>query len=109
MDASGNPVRQGTLHRNALRGFAMNQVDLAVHRDITLSGMAIQLRVESFNLFNRASFAQPTNSLSSGLFGQPTRTLAFGLGAGGVVGGGLSPLYQVGGPRSIQLAVRLQF
>jgi hypothetical protein len=109
MDASGNPVRQGTLQRNALRGFAMNQVDLAVHRDIRLSGMAIQLRVESFNLFNRASFAQPTNSMSSGLFGQPTRTLAFGLGAGGVVGGGLSPLYQVGGPRSIQLAARLQF
>lgn len=109
MDASGNPQRQGTLQRNALRGFSMNQVDLAVHRDIRLSGMAIQLRVESFNLFNRASFAQPTNSMSSGLFGQPTRTLAFGLGAGGVVGGGLSPLYQVGGPRSIQLAARLQF
>jgi len=30
------------------------------------------------------------------------------LGAGGQ-SGGLSPLYQIGGPRSIQLAVRLQF
>ena len=35
--------------------------------------------------------------------------LASSLGAGGVAGGGFSPLYQVGGARSIQLAVRLQF
>jgi hypothetical protein len=30
------------------------------------------------------------------------------LGSGGA-NGGLSPLYQIGGPRSIQLALRLQF
>ncbi len=30
------------------------------------------------------------------------------LGSGGV-NGGLSPLYQIGGPRSLQLAVKLQF
>lgn len=109
LDATGNPLRQGTLGRNALRGFAMYQVDLAVHRNIRLKDVDLQFRVESFNVFNRTSFAQPTNAMSSGLFGQPTRTLASGLGAGGVVGGGLSPLYQVGGPRSIQLAARLQF
>jgi hypothetical protein len=109
LDANGNPLRQGTLGRNALRGLEMWQVDLAVHRAIRLNGMDLELRVESFNLFNRASFAQPTNAMSSGMFGQPTRTLASGLGAGGVVGGGLSPLYQVGGPRSIQLAARLEF
>jgi hypothetical protein len=108
-DATGNPLRQGTLGRNALRGFAMWQVDIAVHRNIRMGGVDLQLRVESFNVFNRTSFAQPTNAMSSGIFGQPSRTLASGLGAGGVVGGGLSPLYQVGGPRSIQLAARLQF
>jgi Carboxypeptidase regulatory-like domain/TonB dependent receptor len=108
-DASGNPLRQGTLGRNALRGFAMWQVDFAVHRNVRLGGLDLQFRVESFNVLNRSTFAQPTNAMSSGLFGQPTRTLASGLGGGGVVGGGLSPLYQVGGPRSIQLAARLQF
>ena len=110
LDASGNPVRQGTLGRNALRGFGMSQVDFAVRRDIPLSsGVRLQLSAEAFNLFNQVNLGLPTNSLSSGLFGQPTHTLAPSLGAGGVAGGGFSPIYQVGGPRSIQLALRLQF
>jgi len=110
LDASGNPLRQGTLDRNALRGFGMSQVDLAVRRDIRLGGGTnLQLSVEAFNLFNQVNFGLPTNTLSSGLFGQPTQTLAPSLAAGGVAGGGFSPLYQVGGPRSIQLALRLQF
>ena len=109
-DASGNPLRQGTLGRNGLRGFAMNQLDLAVRRDIPIGEkMNVQLRAEAFNLFNRVSFGLPTNTLNSGLFGQPTKTLASSLGQGGVAGGGFSPLYQVGGPRSIQLAIKLQF
>jgi len=110
LDAANNPLRQGTLGRNALRGFAMSQVDLAVRRDIPLgSGANLQLRVEAFNLFNQDSFGAPTNTLTSGLFGQTTRTLATSLGAGGVAGGGFSPLYQVGSPRSVQLALKLQF
>jgi hypothetical protein len=110
VDATGEPLRQGTLARNALRGFGMSQVDLAVRRDIRLSSATrLELRAEVFNLFDRVSLGSPTNTLASGLFGQSTRTLASSLGGGGVVGGGLSPLYQVGGPRSVQLAARLQF
>jgi hypothetical protein len=61
LDASGNnPLRQGTLERNALRGFAMSQVDLAVHRDIPLGrGTKIQLRVEVFNLFDQVRLRPP--------------------------------------------------
>jgi hypothetical protein len=110
VDANRMPQRQGTLGRNALRGFAMSQVDLAVRRDIRVrSGANIQLRAEAFNLFNQVNLGSPTNTLSSGLFGQATRSLASSLGGRGVTGGGLSPLYQVGGPRSIQLAIRFQF
>jgi hypothetical protein len=46
--------------------------------------------------------------LHSRLFGLSTQTLARSLGTGGI-NGGLSPLYQVGGPRSVQLALRLSF
>jgi hypothetical protein len=46
--------------------------------------------------------------LSSSLFGQSTQMLGRSLGNGGI-NGGLSPLYQIGGPRSIQLALKLQF
>jgi hypothetical protein len=111
LDSMRNPLRQGTLGRNALRGFAMSQVDFAVRRDFPLrSDVSLQLRAEAFNLFNQVNFGLPTNTLSSGsLFGQPTQTLASSLGAGGVAGGGFIPIYQVGGPRSFQLAVRLQF
>jgi len=110
LDASGNPLHQGTSDRNALRGFGMSQVDLAVRRDIRFGGgMNLLLSAEAFNLFNQLNFGLPTNTLSSGLFGQPTQTLAPSLAAGGVAGGGFSPLYQVGGPRSIQLALRFQF
>jgi hypothetical protein len=110
VDAAGNPLRQGTLERNALRGFPMSQIDLAVRRAIALGrGTNLQLRAEIFNLFNQVSFGAPTNTLSSGLFGQATRTLSSSLGAGGVAGGGFSPLYQVGGPRSVQLAIKIQF
>jgi hypothetical protein len=111
LDSMRNPLRQGTLGRNALRGFAMSQVDFAVRRDFPLrSDVSLQLRAEAFNLFNQVNFGLPTNTLGSGsLFGQPTQTLASSLGAGGVAGGGFSPLYQVGGPRSFRLAVRLQF
>src|SRR5262249_18824766 len=100
-DASGNPLRQGTLGRNALRGFAMSQVDLAVRRDAPLGGgVNPQLRAEAFNLFDQVSVGLPTNTLGSGLFGQATRTLASSLGAGGVAGGGFSPLYQLSMSRS---------
>jgi len=47
-------------------------------------------------------------NLSSGLFGQSTQMLGRSLGTGGQVGG-LNPMYQIGGPRSVQLALRFLF
>ncbi|HLL76336.1 MAG TPA: carboxypeptidase-like regulatory domain-containing protein [Pyrinomonadaceae bacterium] len=103
------PGRQGTLGRNSLRGFGFSQVDLAVRRRFALSERAgLQLRAEFFNALNRPNFGDPVNELGSRLFGEPIQTLGRSLGTGGV-NGGLSPLYQIGGPRSIQLALRLDF
>ena len=42
--------------------------------------------------------------MTSPPFGQSTQVLNNYLGSGG-----LDPLYQIGGPRSIQLALKLQF
>jgi hypothetical protein len=94
---------QGTLPRNALRGFGASQVDLALRRDVRLHGRArLQLRAELFNLFDQASFGNPTASITSPLFGRATAVLNRSLS-------GLSPLYETGGPRSTQLAVKLLF
>ena len=101
--------QQGSLGRNALRGFGMSQLDLAVRRQFVLGESArLQVRAEFFNVFNHPNFGDPVGDLNNRLFGQSVQTLARSLGTGGV-NGGLSPLYQVGGPRSVQLALRLSF
>lgn len=101
--------RQGTLGRNALRGFPLWQADCALRRQFSLSErLKLQFRSEFFNLFNHPNFADPRKSLTDPLFGRSTSLLNRGLGTAGA-GGGLNPLYQVGGPRSIQLVVKIMF
>jgi hypothetical protein len=100
---------QGDLGRNALRGFDATQVDLTLRRQFKLHDrLALQARADVFNIFNHPNFGPPTNYLSSPLFGQSTQMLGASLGSGGQ-NGGLNPLYQIGGPRSVQLALKLQF
>jgi hypothetical protein len=100
---------QGNLGRNVLRGFGASQADIAVQRRFHVSHSAgLMFRAEMFNVFNHANFGSPIGDLSSPLFGRSTQTLASSLGTGGA-NGGLNPLYQIGGPRSIQLALKLQF
>jgi hypothetical protein len=59
------------------------------------------------NVVTLPNFGSPINYLSSP-HGQSTQMLANYLGSGGQ-SGGLNPLYQIGGPRSIELALKLQF
>jgi hypothetical protein len=101
--------QQGDFGRNVLRGFGATQVDLALQRQFHLTErVGLTFRSEFFNIFNHPNFGSPNNSLTSPLFGQSTQTLASFLGSGGA-NGGFSPLYQIGGPRSIQFALKLQF
>ena len=100
--------QQGNFGRNVLRGFAASQANVAVQRQFQAPGrMRLRFRAEFFNILNQANFGSPTSDLTSPLFGYSTQTLANGLGSGGA-NGGFSPLYQIGGPRSIQLALRLR-
>jgi hypothetical protein len=101
--------QQGDFGRNVLRGFVATQFDVALQRHFHLTEkVALRFRSEFFNIFNHPNFGNPNNNLSSPLFGYSTQTLASSLGSGGA-NGGLHPLYQIGGPRSIQLALKLQF
>ena len=98
---------QGNLGRNALRGFSLNQMDFALRRQFNFTERVnLQFRVEAFNLFNHPNFALPENSLTNVNFGRATRTLGTSLSSSGA---GLSPLFQIGGPRSMQFALRLGF
>ena len=121
LDDDFNAKRQGTLGRNVLRGFPVNQVDLAFRRQFNLTGkggegIRLQLRAEFFNIFNHPNFGDPgagqqgfgTNLISNPDFGRSTSMLGRSLGGGGA-SGGYNPLYQIGGPRSIQLALKVLF
>src|SRR6267154_1874511 len=101
--------QQGNFGRNVLRGFGAWQADLALQRQFHVTErFGLRFRTEFFNIFNHPNFGSPTNTLRSALFGKSTQTLASSLGSGGA-NGGFNPLYQIGGPRSIQMALRLQF
>jgi Carboxypeptidase regulatory-like domain/TonB dependent receptor len=100
---------QGNLGRNALNGFGATQVDLTLRRQFKLhERLSLQARADLFNIFNHPNFGPPVNYMTSPLFGQATQMLGASLGAGGQTGG-LNPLYQIGGPRSAQLALKLMF
>jgi hypothetical protein len=100
---------QGNLGRNVVNGFGATEVDLALRRQFRLrEGVSLQARADFFNIFNHPNFGPPTSYLTSPLFGQATQMLGASLGSGGQ-NGGLNPLYQIGGPRSVQLALKLLF
>ncbi|MBC7900503.1 MAG: TonB-dependent receptor [Saprospiraceae bacterium] len=97
----------GNAGRNLLRGPNFAQVDASLFKNTRLSERAsLQLRLEVFNLFNFANYADPSGGLScSGSvgncasFGQSFSTV-------GNLNGGLLGF---GGPRQIQLSARFNF
>jgi outer membrane receptor protein involved in Fe transport len=94
---------QGTLRRNALRGFPLWQLDMSLRRQFNVAeGTNLQLKIDAFNIFNHANFANPPGTLTDANFGLATQMF-------GRTIRGSSPLYQVGGPRSLQLALKLNF
>ncbi len=105
------PLRQGNLGRNALRGFGATQWDFAVHRDFPIrESLKLQFRAEMFNVLNYPNFGPPVADLSNTTqFGQSIQMLGQSLAGTNLGGGGFNPLYQLGGPRSIQFALKLSF
>ena len=112
-------LEQGNFGRNVLRGFGATQADVGLQRQFHLTEkLGLRFRSEFFNIFNHPNFGNPNNTLAcprttavctgNPLFGHSTQTLASSLGSGGA-NGGFNPLYQIGSPRSIQLALKLQF
>jgi hypothetical protein len=94
---------QGDLGRNVLRGFGLSQMDLAFRRQFNLTEQIhLQFRAEAFNALDHANFGSVGNQLNSETFGWAQSMF------GGAYGG-MSALYQIGGPRSLQFSLKLQF
>ena len=107
---TGNPLRQGALGRNALRGFGATQWDFAIHRQFPIhEAWKLQFRAEMFNVLNHPNFGPPNSGFGGIGFGRSSQTLNQSLSNASLGSGGFSPLYQIGGPRSIQVALKLAF
>ncbi|MBL0156220.1 MAG: TonB-dependent receptor [Bryobacterales bacterium] len=103
--------RQGHLGRNALRGFSAIQWDLALRREFLLAErVRTELRAEAYNVLNRPNFADPSGVLASGSTPDPAFGLSQNMLGRSLSGsGGFSPLFQVGGPRSMQFVLKVMF
>ena len=74
------------------------------------------MRAEAFNLTNHANFGNPVGALSLPSFGQTSGVLNSYLTSGGLLGvathgqnAGLARDLQIGGPRVLQLQLRVTF
>jgi hypothetical protein len=97
-------VRQGTEGRNDIPGFGLTEVDMSVARGFPVwERVHLQIRADAFNVFNHPNFTNPQGFFQFGAtFLQSQKMLNQGLG-------GLNPLFQEGGPRSLQLALKITF
>jgi hypothetical protein len=101
--------RQGTLGRNAIDGNNLFQFDLSLRRRFVLrEPLSLMFRADFFNLLNHPNFDNPNSGRNNALFGFTTQMLSQALAPGGEAGG-FSSIYNIGGPRSIQFSLKLQF
>jgi hypothetical protein len=129
LDVNGNPLAfiappgnaQGDMGRNSIYGFGAWQSDIALHRKFRITERVMtEFRWEVFNFVNHPNFMNPeaavlytpstnqfqlTNTFPS-FFGEANFTMARGFSSNGA---GLNPLFQIGGPRSMQLSMRVTF
>lgn len=99
----------GDAGRNILRNPGLEQFDLSLRKNTRITErITAQFRAEFFNVLNHTNFAPPAASGNNLLTAGPS----FGLSqetANMSVGGLLSPLFNSGGSRSIQFALKLLF
>ena len=96
--------QQGSEGRNDIPGFGLTQVDLSLGRKFPITERVnLQFRADAFNALNHPNFTNPYGYVGLGpYFLKSESMLNQGLG-------GLNPLFQEGGPRSLQLSLKLNF
>ena len=97
----------GNAGRNLLRGPHFAQVDASLAKNTRLTERSsLQLRLEVFNMFNFANYADPSGGLSCA--GSVGSCAQFGV-SNSTVGNQLGGLLGFGGPRQMQLSARFSF
>jgi len=97
--------RVGTSGRNQYYGPGLANYDVAIGKSFSVGEQfRVQFRGDFFNLFNHTNFANPVSDMSNANFGKITQTLGSAVATSAGTTGG-----PIGGPRLIQLSVRVQF
>ncbi len=105
LDQDDNPTRQGSLGRNVVRVPGLYQLNVSIRRKFNLTErLNLQIKADVFNLLNHPLFGNYDLNVLPGYTntGVPSSMLNQFLG-------GLNPLYQLGGSRSMQFSIRLSF
>ncbi len=100
--------RVGTSGRNQYYGPGLANYNFTTGKNFSLLGenrIVLRFQAEFYNLFNHTNFSNPTNNQSSGNFGKITSTV----GSGTATAVGTTAGLVGGGPRVIQMAMRLTF
>lgn len=99
--------RQGTEGRNDIPGFGLTQMDFSIARKFPFTErLNLQFRADAFNLLNHPNFTNPSAYVQYGPAQLKSPSM---LNQGLSSGAGLNPLFQEGGPRSLQLSLKLTF
>lgn len=103
----------GDAPRNFLRGFGENETDMAIERAFPVYEQAhLEFRAEAFNIFNHPNFGALNVTCGATAAGALCNNAVMGQATGTLSSaslGGLSSLYQHGGPRSLQFELKFQF
>jgi hypothetical protein len=101
LNSDGIPVSAGTLGRNQLHAPNVWGFNTAFQRNFHIvDQLGLVFRVEAFNLLNHANFGLVQNNLLASNFGQVQGNGTFGA---------KNSLYATGGPRSLQIVLKLVF
>ncbi len=106
----GSQAVSGDLGRNALRAFPLGEFDLSLHRDFPIhESIHLRFQADVYNVFNHPNFGPQSTNISTSTFGLATSMANSSLGANATSGVGFSPLFNTGGPRNVQFAMKLFF
>ena len=109
LPVSGQAI-SGNLGRNAVRSFSLRELDFSLHREFLFTErFRLRFQADMFNVFNQPNFGPFANTLNGATFGTTTNMANAALGAGISGGSGFNPIFNTGGPRNFQFALKLYF
>jgi hypothetical protein len=108
--AVGGQAISGNLGRNVIRELPLQELDFSVHRDFPIhEQIRLRFQADMFNVFNHPSFGPEGGTLNGATFGAITNMANSSLGANNGSGSGFNPIFNTGGPRNFQFALKLFF